>query len=97
MRQRKEKATQKAIEKGTVKATIAHVSKKGKTSDKVSCVKERKNRWQSVIPQKIKKGNTADNVPCLKNIYNRKITLLTMCHAPNSKLYKNMHIHNHEI
>ena len=52
MRQRKEKATQKAIEKGTVKATIVHVSKKGKTSDKVSCVKERKNRWQSVIPQK---------------------------------------------
>ena len=44
-----------------------------------------KNYWQSVMPQK--KRNTAHKVPCVKNIYNRKIRLLTVCHASNSKFY----------
>ena len=37
--------------------------------------------------------NTADKVSCVKNIYNRNIRLLTICHASNSKFYKNIYIH----
>ena len=28
-----------------------------------------------------RKGKTTDKVPCVRNLYNRKIRLLTMCHA----------------
>ena len=66
----------------------------------VSCVKERKGFWQSVLC--LKKKNTADKVSCVKNvynIYNREIRLLAIFpifHAPDSKsfyIYKYIYLY----
>ena len=67
----------------------------------VSCVKERKGFWQSVLY--LKKKNTADKVPCVKNvynIYNREISLLAIFpifHAPivNHFIYINIYIYTY--
>ena len=68
----------------------------------VSCVKERKKLLINFHGSK--KEKTADKVSLLngtllakfhasKNVYNRKIRLLTMCHASNSYI----HIYIHKI
>ena len=58
--------------------------RKEKATKKFSCVKERKTADNVSF---LKRGNIADKVSCIKNIYNRKIRLLAMCHASNSKFY----------
>ena len=65
--------------------TKCHASKKGETADKVSCLKKKKTLLTKCHASKVKK------------IYNRKIRLLAICHASNSKFYKSIYIHNHEI
>ena len=46
-----------------------------------------------------KKEKAPDKVLCANNIYNRKVRLLTICHASNTKFYKKVYIdiYNHEI
>ena len=73
--------------------TECPASKKGKTTDKFSCVKERKKCWQSVLPKK--KEETLFTKCHESKIYITEKQGCGQCVIPQKVNF--IYIHNHEI